>query len=85
MVEAFMQSIGILEAHEPGCFLYTSRPKDKNDGLRQAGIYAHIMTHKKLPRTISLERIADPQAKDYHGKPARVLFRFAGRGYFPAL
>jgi len=24
MAEAFMQSIGILEAHEPGCFLYTS-------------------------------------------------------------
>ena len=27
MVEAFMQSIGILEAHEPGCFLYTSAPE----------------------------------------------------------
>lgn len=24
MVESFMQSIGILDAHEPGCFLYTS-------------------------------------------------------------
>lgn len=24
MTEAFMQSVGILEAHEPGCFLYTS-------------------------------------------------------------
>ena len=24
MAESFMQSIGILEAHEPGCFLYTS-------------------------------------------------------------
>lgn len=27
MVESFMQSIGILEAHEPGCFLYTSAPE----------------------------------------------------------
>lgn len=25
MVESFMQSIGIIEAHEQGCFLYTSR------------------------------------------------------------
>lgn len=25
MVESFLQSIGIIEAHEPGCFLYTSQ------------------------------------------------------------